>query len=221
MRLLLHSLSYTYVSDIVISINPYKFYPELTAVRQPLRPFTAEDKPHTFAVADQCYRRLVAAAASGSGNSSSTAGGSSRGVGGDHSVVVSGESGAGKTEACKNVMRYLALLSQEANNSTGGSSHGSGGSGGAGVGAGAAGGDGGRMSLEDMVLNCNPFLEAFGNAKTVRNDNSSRFGKFIKIVFDPRTGVIHGARMETYLLEKSRVVTQVCVQGARALHCAD
>lgn len=173
---------YTYVSDVIIAINPYRFYPELTTINRPLYSFKPEDAPHTFAIADKCYRQLIA-------NHQT-----------NHSVIVSGESGAGKTEACKNVMQYLAVLSQEANINRAGNfraqeernSNTS----------------AQQLGLEDKVLKCNPFLEAFGNAKTVRNDNSSRFGKFIQIIFCARSGVVQGARMDTYLLEKSRVVTQ-------------
>lgn len=95
----------------------------------------------------------------------------------NQSMVISGESGAGKTETTKIAMQYLATL---------------------------AGGGG----MEEKVLQTNPILEAFGNAKTLRNNNSSRFGKLIDIHFD-NCGRITGAHIETYLLEKSRVVHQV------------
>ena len=92
------------------------------------------------------------------------------------SIVVSGESGAGKTETNKHLMYYLAWRSKS----------------GGGVGA-----------LAEAILQSNPVLEAFGNAKTSRNNNSSRFGKFIKILIDKK-GTIVGAKMNQYLLEKSR-----------------
>jgi len=92
------------------------------------------------------------------------------------------QSGAGKTEACKKVMTFLA----ETSSNLGGAS------------------SSGAATVEQRIMDCNPFLEAFGNAKTVRNDNSSRFGKFIKIEYSAKK--ITGASMCHYLLEKSRVV---------------
>jgi myosin-5 len=113
------------------------------------------------------------------------------------SILISGESGAGKTETTKIVMLYLTTLgsasSQEAD----------GGGGGGGTGGGG-GGDGPEGSVMERVLQSNPILEAFGNAKTLRNDNSSRFGKFIELGFN-RAGILQGARVQTYLLEKVRI----------------
>jgi len=103
-------------------------------------------------------------------------------------ILVSGESGAGKTENCKILMRYLALTTSDATH----------------VG-----------EIEQRVLESNPILESFGNARTLRNDNSSRFGKFTEIQFET-TGKIVGAKIETYLLEKSRVVHQN--SGERNFH---
>ncbi|KAF2285577.1 hypothetical protein GH714_005606 [Hevea brasiliensis] len=118
-----------------------------------------ELSPHPFAVADSAYRQMITEGIS-------------------QAILVSGESGAGKTESTKMLMRYLAYM-------------------------------GGRVaaegrSVEQQVLESNPVLEAFGNAKTVRNNNSSRFGKFVEIQFDQR-GMISGAAIRTYLLERSRV----------------
>ena len=111
------------------------------------------------------------------------------------STQVTGESGAGKTETSKLIMRYLAYL------------------GGfkqsvwdlAGAAAEAEAGSATTTSIEQKVLESNPLLEAFGNAKTVRNDNSSRFGKYVQINFNKR-GAISGAAVRTYLLERSRLV---------------
>ena len=120
---------------------------------------------------------------------------------GNQSVLISGESGAGKTETTKTLLQYLGKLSHS------NSSH--------------------KLQKEicarvsEKLKNSNPILESFGNAKTVRNDNSSRFGKYIKLMLEPKSGVIIGAEMTTYLLEKSRIVTQVriCVSVALCL-CA-
>uniref|UniRef100_A0A8C2BFW8 Myosin, heavy chain 11b, smooth muscle n=1 Tax=Cyprinus carpio TaxID=7962 RepID=A0A8C2BFW8_CYPCA len=109
----------------------------------------------------------------------------------DQSILCTGESGAGKTENTKKVIQYLAVVA---------SSH---------KGKKDAG------SLEKQLLQANPILEAFGNAKTIKNDNSSRFGKFIKINFD-NTGYIVGANIETYLLEKSRCIRQAKIE--RSFH---
>ncbi|XP_038692141.1 myosin-6-like isoform X2 [Tripterygium wilfordii] len=118
-----------------------------------------ELSPHPFAVADAAYRLMI-----------------NEGV--SQSILVSGESGAGKTESTKLLMRYLAYM------------------------GGRAAAEG--RTVEQKVLESNPVLEAFGNAKTVRNNNSSRFGKFVEIQFDQR-GRISGAAIRTYLLERSRV----------------
>jgi myosin-5 len=102
-------------------------------------------------------------------------------------LQVSGESGAGKTETSKLIMKYLAYM------------------GGYMDAAGRRGSSGSGRSVEEQVLESNPLLEAFGNAKTVRNNNSSRFGKYVEINFNEK-GVISGAAIRTYLLERSRVV---------------
>ena len=126
-----------------------------------------DTKPHIFAMADGAFRNLVD-------------------EGENQSILVTGESGAGKTENTKKVIQYLAAVATS--DSPGGKS-------------------GGRhfSNLSEQILRANPILEAFGNAQTVRNNNSSRFGKFIRIEFT-RTGQIAGAFIDWYLLEKSRVV---------------
>ncbi|KAL6476442.1 hypothetical protein MHYP_G00149410, partial [Metynnis hypsauchen] len=111
----------------------------------------------------------------------------------DQSILCTGESGAGKTENTKKVIQYLAVVA---------SSH-------------KGKKDTGSGELEKQLLQANPILEAFGNAKTIKNDNSSRFGKFIKINFD-MAGYIVGANIETYLLEKSRCIRQAKIE--RSFH---
>merc|ERR1719474_2281944 len=111
----------------------------------------------------------------------------------DQSILCTGESGAGKTENTKKVIQYLAYVAASKPKS---SSH-----------LPSSNQDLSFGELEQQLLKANPILEAFGNAKTVKNDNSSRFGKFIRINFDA-SGYIAGANIETYLLEKARVIRQ-------------
>ncbi|KAK4441603.1 Myosin-9 [Sesamum alatum] len=153
---------YTYTGSILIAINPFQRLLDLYDVDMMEKYKGAplgELSPHVFAIADAAYRAMM-------------------NEGKSNSILVSGESGAGKTETTKMLMQYLAYL-------------------------------GGRKeaegrSVEQQVLESNPVLEAFGNAKTVRNNNSSRFGKFVEIQFD-KLGRISGAAIRTYLLERSRV----------------
>ncbi|XP_058085299.1 myosin-12-like isoform X2 [Magnolia sinica] len=153
---------YTYTGNILIAVNPFRRLPHLYDVHMMEQykgaPF-GELSPHLFAVADTCYRAM-------------------KNEHGSQSILVSGESGAGKTETTKMLMRYLAFM-------------------------GGRSGTEGR-TVEQQVLESNPVLEAFGNAKTVKNNNSSRFGKFVEIQFD-KHGKISGAAVRTYLLERSRV----------------
>ncbi|KAH6804802.1 Myosin family protein with Dil domain-containing protein [Perilla frutescens var. hirtella] len=153
---------YTYTGNILIAINPFQKLPHMynSHMMQQYKgtPF-GELSPHIFAVADVAYRAMI-------------------NEGKSNSILVSGESGAGKTETTKMLMRYLAFLGGRAVTE-------------------------GR-TVEQQVLESNPVLEAFGNAKTVRNNNSSRFGKFVEIQFD-KHGRISGAAIRTYLLERSRV----------------
>ncbi|KAF2913070.1 protein OPAQUE1 [Oryza sativa Japonica Group] len=154
---------YTYTGSILIAVNPFTRLPHLYneyMMEQYKGVRLGELSPHVFAVADASYRAMV--------NDSRS-----------QSILVSGESGAGKTETTKFIMQYLTYV-------------------------------GGRAAIDDrtveqQVLESNPLLEAFGNAKTVRNDNSSRFGKFVEMQFDAN-GRISGAAIRTYLLERSRVV---------------
>ncbi|XP_041007510.1 myosin-17-like isoform X2 [Juglans microcarpa x Juglans regia] len=153
---------YTYTGNILIAVNPFQRLPHLYdthMMEQYKGAAFGELSPHVFAVADAAYRAMINEEKS-------------------NSILVSGESGAGKTETTKMLMRYLAYL------------------------GGRSGVEG--RTVEQQVLESNPVLEAFGNAKTVRNNNSSRFGKFVEIQFD-KSGRISGAAVRTYLLERSRV----------------
>ncbi|XP_019258831.1 PREDICTED: myosin-15 [Nicotiana attenuata] len=165
---------YTYTGSILIAVNPFTKLPHLYNVHMMEQykgaPF-GELSPHVFAVADASYRAMM------SENQS-------------QSILVSGESGAGKTETTKLIMQYLTY-----------------------VGGRAADDD---RTVEQQVLESNPLLEAFGNARTIRNDNSSRFGKFVEIQFDA-SGRISGAAIRTYLLERSRVVQ--ITDPERNYHC--
>ncbi|XP_057535805.1 myosin-6-like [Amaranthus tricolor] len=154
---------YTYTGSILIAVNPFRRLPHLYDIHMMEQYKGAgfgELSPHPFAIADASYRLMM-----------------NEGI--SQSILVSGESGAGKTESTKMLMRYLAYMGGRATASEG-------------------------RSIEQKVLESNPVLEAFGNAKTVRNNNSSRFGKFVEIQFD-QNGRISGAAIRTYLLERSRV----------------
>ncbi|XP_024973824.1 myosin-9 [Cynara cardunculus var. scolymus] len=153
---------YTYTGNILIAVNPFQSLPHLYDAHMMEKYKGAQFgalSPHVFAIAEFAFREMVN-------------GGKS------NSILVSGESGAGKTETTKMLMRYLAYV------------------------GGHKGSEG--RTVEQQVLESNPVLEAFGNAKTVRNNNSSRFGKFVEIQFD-KCGRISGAAIRTYLLERSRV----------------
>lgn len=153
---------YTYTGNILIAVNPFRKLPHLYdthMMEQYKGAGFGELSPHPFAIADASYRLMMKEGIS-------------------QSILVSGESGAGKTESTKLLMRYLAYM------------------------GGRAASEG--RSIEQKVLESNPVLEAFGNAKTVRNNNSSRFGKFVELQFDQK-GRISGAAIRTYLLERSRV----------------
>lgn len=165
----LADLIYTYSGLFLVTVNPYTPLPIYG--RDYINMYkgrTREDtKPHIFAMADEAFRNLVD-------------------EGTNQSILVTGESGAGKTENTKKVIQYLASV---ATSDT------------------PRAKSGGRQlsNLSEQILRANPILEAFGNAQTVRNNNSSRFGKFIRIEFT-RSGQIAGAFIDWYLLEKSRVV---------------
>lgn len=164
------NLIYTYSGLFCVAINPYKRFPIYTnRVVQMYRGRRRQEMPpHLFSIADQAYTDMIANRE-------------------NQSMLITGESGAGKTENTKKVIAYFANVGATTKKEEGG--------------------DKKKGNLEDQVVQTNPVLESFGNAKTVRNDNSSRFGKFIRIHFGPM-GKLAGADIETYLLEKARVISQ-------------
>ncbi|TPX34536.1 hypothetical protein SmJEL517_g02892 [Synchytrium microbalum] len=173
---------YTYSGIVLIAMNPFRPMPIYTpdTMREYSGKRRGELEPHLFAVAEEAYRTMLRESK-------------------NQSIIVSGESGAGKTASAKYIMRYFAAVDDldgtkvmhRSNSSL----------------------SGGATEIEEAVLSTNPIMEAFGNAKTTRNDNSSRFGKYIEILFtkpsrntaSPR---IMGAKIRTYLLERSRLVFQ-------------
>jgi myosin heavy chain 6/7 len=161
-----NELIYTYSGLFCIAINPYKRFPIYTL--RTMEIYTGrrrnECPPHIFAIAEGAYQGMM--------NS-----------GMNQSILITGESGAGKTENTKKVISYFATICSSGKKKEG------------------------EASLEDKIVQTNPVLEAWGNAKTVRNDNSSRFGKFIRIHFNA-SGKLSGADMVVYLLEKSRLTYQ-------------
>ncbi|NWH82554.1 MYH6 protein, partial [Piaya cayana] len=171
---------YTYSGLFCVVVNPYKWLPVYNAevVAAYRGKKRSEAPPHIFSVADNAYQNMLTELRMMSPNTSPLC-----------PTMPSGESGAGKTVNTKRVIQYFASIAalgdrkKEASNSS-------------------------KGTLEDQIIQANPALEAFGNAKTVRNDNSSRFGKFIRIHFGA-TGKLASADIETYLLEKSRVIFQL------------
>nr|XP_015220858.1 PREDICTED: unconventional myosin-Vb-like isoform X1 [Lepisosteus oculatus] len=162
LRFLDYSCIYTYCGIVLVAINPYEQLPIYgeEVIDAYSGQDTADMDPHIFSVAEEAYRQMAREER-------------------NQSIIISGESGAGKTVSAKFAMRYFAVV----------------------------GGSAQQTSVEERVLATNPIMEAFGNAKTTRNDNSSRFGKYIEIGFGCQGDII-GAHMRTYLLEKSRVVFQ-------------
>uniref|UniRef100_A0A671L522 Unconventional myosin-VI n=1 Tax=Sinocyclocheilus anshuiensis TaxID=1608454 RepID=A0A671L522_9TELE len=156
-------LIYTSVANILIAVNPYFDIPKLYSP-ETIKSYQGRSlgtlPPHVYAIADKAYRDMRVLKMS-------------------QSIIVSGESGAGKTENTKFVLRYLTT------------SYGT------------------CQDIDERIVEANPLLEAFGNAKTVRNNNSSRFGKFVEIHFNEKNAVV-GGFVSHYLLEKSRI----CMQGA-------
>lgn len=161
---------YTYCGIVLVALNPYEQLPLYS--EDVIRAYSGQDMgsmdPHIFAVAEEAFKKLAR-------------------FDENQSIIVSGESGAGKTVSAKYAMRYFATV----------------------------GGSSAETQVEKKVLASNPIMESIGNAKTTRNDNSSRFGKYIEISFNRQHHII-GANMRTYLLEKSRVVYQA--QDERNYH---
>ncbi|XP_059170078.1 myosin heavy chain, non-muscle-like isoform X2 [Physella acuta] len=180
-------LIYTYSGLFCVVVNPYKKLPIYTekVIELYKGKKRHEVPPHVFAIADTAYRSMLQDRE-------------------DQSILCTGESGAGKTENTKKVIQYLAFVaaSNRTNRQSIGAAH-------------NQNKDFNLGELENQLLQANPILEAFGNAKTIKNDNSSRFGKFIRINFDS-SGYISGANIETYLLEKSRAVRQA--ESERSFH---
>jgi len=162
----INELIYTYSGLFCIAINPYKRFPIYTLRTMEIYVGKRRNEcpPHIFAIAEGAYQGMM--------NS-----------GCNQSILITGESGAGKTENTKKVISYFATICSSGKRKEG------------------------EASLEDKIVQTNPVLEAWGNAKTVRNDNSSRFGKFIRIHFNS-SGKLSGADMVVYLLEKSRLTYQ-------------
>ncbi|KAB0792987.1 hypothetical protein PPYR_12607 [Photinus pyralis] len=163
------NLIYTYAGSILVAVNPYRMFDSsygMEAAQRYKGRMIGELPPHLFAIGAAAYSALPASQV----------------------VVISGESGSGKTESTKLVMQYLAAVAPSAPR--------------------------GQALVTEQILEAAPLLEAFGNARTARNDNSSRFGKYLEVYF--KHGAIVGARVTQYLLEKSRIVTQAT--GERNYH---
>ncbi|KAL5381464.1 hypothetical protein DPSP01_007177 [Paraphaeosphaeria sporulosa] len=156
---------YTYIGHVLVSVNPFRDLGIYTD--QVLDSYKGKNRlevpPHVFAIAESSYYNMKAYKE-------------------NQCVIISGESGAGKTEAAKRIMQYIANVSGGSNS--------------------------GIQEIKETVLATNPLLESFGNAKTLRNNNSSRFGKYLEIQFNAQ-GEPVGANINNYLLEKSRVVGQI------------
>lgn len=186
---------YTYTGPILIAVNPFKKVPLYTT--QILEMYynlgllksqgieSSGLPPHVYAISDAAYRAMMGVILNSSAHATAD-------VKSDQVILISGESGAGKTESTKIVLKYLTTLGS------------------------ASGSMETEMgSIMDKILQSNPILEAFGNAKTIRNDNSSRFGKYIELNFNKR-GHLIGGSIRTYLLEKVRLPTQQ--PGERNFH---
>uniref|UniRef100_A0A8C9WDV4 Myosin-7-like n=1 Tax=Scleropages formosus TaxID=113540 RepID=A0A8C9WDV4_SCLFO len=166
-----HTYPHTYSGLFCVTVNPYKWLPVydpavVTAYRGKKR---SEAPPHIFSISDNAYQYMLSDRE-------------------NQSILITGESGAGKTVNTKRVIQYFASIAAVSGKKDVTQEK--------------------KGTLEDQIIQANPALEAFGNAKTIRNDNSSRFGKFIRIHF-AASGKLASADIETYLLEKSRVTFQL------------
>eukprot|EP00475_Leptophrys_vorax_P022894 TRINITY_DN3113_c0_g1_i1.p1 TRINITY_DN3113_c0_g1~~TRINITY_DN3113_c0_g1_i1.p1 ORF type:complete len:1018 (-),score=280.14 TRINITY_DN3113_c0_g1_i1:379-3432(-) len=165
---------YTAIGPVLISVNPFKKIQALYGPRvisSYVGKYSYEMPPHCYAVAEESYRML-------------------RMERKNQCIIISGESGAGKTEASKLIMQYIAAVAVTPTKD-------------------------GFQNTKEMILQTNPVLEAFGNAKTIRNDNSSRFGKYMELIFD-LGNIPVGAKVQNFLLEKSRVVNPA--KNERSFH---
>ncbi|KAI9017941.1 P-loop containing nucleoside triphosphate hydrolase protein [Phycomyces nitens] len=164
---------YTYSGIVLIAANPFArvqlYEPDI--IQQYSGKRRGELEPHLFAIAEDAYRCMIREKK-------------------NQTIVVSGESGAGKTVSAKFIMRYFATADDKEAK-----------------GKASKEGAASMTEVEEQILATNPIMEAFGNAKTTRNDNSSRFGKYIEIQFDKDTNIV-GAKTRTYLLERSRLIYQ-------------
>ena len=158
------SLMYTWISNILLCVNPNRIIEGLyeATVIGKYRENATRLSPHVYAIANTAYQAILKSDRR------------------SQSILISGESGAGKSESAKRIIEFLTTVSHSLHSD-------------------------GKSSLDEKLRSSSPILEAFGNAKTARNDNSSRFGKFIEIIFNIK-GEIIGGKISTYLLEKSRVV---------------
>ncbi|KAG0688903.1 Myosin type-2 heavy chain 1 [Pichia californica] len=157
---------YTFSGVVLIALNPFDKVDELytqNIIYKYQNANKEDNPPHLFAISDEAYKLMKQNQVS-------------------QSIIVSGESGAGKTVSAKYIMRFFASVHTEGTQIN-------------------------TIEIEKQILATNPIMESFGNAKTIRNDNSSRFGKYLKISFDEKS-VICGAKIQTYLLERSRLVYQ-------------
>eukprot|EP01114_Cavostelium_apophysatum_P015638 TRINITY_DN4304_c0_g1_i2.p1 TRINITY_DN4304_c0_g1~~TRINITY_DN4304_c0_g1_i2.p1 ORF type:complete len:821 (-),score=179.67 TRINITY_DN4304_c0_g1_i2:123-2585(-) len=162
---------YTSIGSVLISLNPYKDLDVFS--KKNIDKYKGKNSfelpPHVFSLAEETYKAILT-------------------EGRNQCIIISGESGAGKTEASKGIMQYIAAV----------------------TGSGTV-----VDKIKNVILESNPLLESFGNAKTLRNNNSSRFGKYIEIQFDARGDPV-GGKISNYLLEKSRIISQT--QGERNFH---
>ncbi|CCW68456.1 unnamed protein product [Phytomonas sp. Hart1] len=172
---------YSLMGEMLLSVNPFQvmqFNSNQERRKYMNEPDFNKLPPHIWQIAHKAYNSIMKLGLS------------------NQSIVISGESGSGKTENTKSLISYLGQLSHASSDTAQ------------------------QRSIADRIDDClmwsNPVLESFGNARTVRNDNSSRFGKYIKLYFDPSSGILVGGEIVTYLLEKSRIIVQS--EGERNYH---